>query len=99
MFEIGFTEILMIGLVALLFVKPDRYPEMVRTIGYWLGRIQRVAREMRAEFDRDVGRAEIARLQQDLHQTSQDFQQAAHTPPAATPTAVTPGEPRPPGTP
>jgi len=51
-FEVGFTEILMIGLVALLVVGPERLPELVRTTGRWIGRAQRITRELRAVLDR-----------------------------------------------
>ncbi len=70
MFEVGFTEIVLIGLVALLVVGPERLPELVRTAGQWLGRAQRITRELRNEFDRDVGRSEFTRLQQDLRNTA-----------------------------
>ncbi|MSQ69332.1 MAG: twin-arginine translocase subunit TatB [Gammaproteobacteria bacterium] len=72
MFEVGFTEIILIGLVALLVVGPERLPELVRTAGRWLGRAQRITRELRNEFDRDVGRSEFTRLQQDLRNTTSE---------------------------
>ena len=72
MFEVGFTEILMIGLVALLVVGPERLPELVRTTGRWIGRAQRIARELRAELDREIGREELNRLQQDLRNTASE---------------------------
>lgn len=49
----------MIGLVALLVVGPERLPELVRTTGRWIGRAQRIAREMRSELERDVGAQEL----------------------------------------
>lgn len=72
MFEVGFTEIIMIALVALLVVGPERLPELVRNTGRWIGRFQRIAREMRTEFDRDVGREELTRLQHDLRNTTSE---------------------------
>lgn len=68
MFDVGFTELVMIGLVALLVVGPERLPELVRTTGRWLGRAQRMARELRAELERDVGAQEISQLQRDMKQ-------------------------------
>ena len=72
MFEVGFTEIIMVALVALLVVGPERLPELVRTTGRWIGRFQRIAREMRTEFDRDIGREELTRLQHDLRSTTSE---------------------------
>lgn len=66
MFDVGFTEIVLIGLVALLVVGPERLPELVRTTGRWIGRAQRLAREMRTELERDVGAREIGQLKRDF---------------------------------
>ena len=70
MFDVGFTELVLIGLVALLVVGPERLPELVRTTGRWIGRAQRLAREMRTELERDVGAREIGQLQRDFHSTT-----------------------------
>jgi sec-independent protein translocase protein TatB len=72
LFDVGFTELVMIALVALLVVGPERLPELVRNTGRWIGRFQRIAREMRAELDRDIGREEFTRLQQDLRNTTSE---------------------------
>jgi sec-independent protein translocase protein TatB len=69
-FDVGFTELVLIGLVALLVVGPERLPELVRTTGRWIGRAQRLAREMRTELERDVGAREIGQLQRDFHSTT-----------------------------
>lgn len=68
MFDVGFTELVMIGLVALLVVGPERLPELVRTTGRWIGRAQRIAREMRQELEREVGTSELSQLQHDFKQ-------------------------------
>ncbi|MGE3771466.1 MAG: Sec-independent protein translocase protein TatB [Gammaproteobacteria bacterium] len=68
MFDVGFTELVMIGLVALLVVGPERLPELVRTVGRWIGRAQRLAREMRSELERDVGTRELTQLQREITQ-------------------------------
>ncbi|MCC7120385.1 MAG: twin-arginine translocase subunit TatB [Gammaproteobacteria bacterium] len=68
MFDVGFSELVMIGLVALLVVGPDRLPELVRTTGRWIGRAQRLAREMRSELERDVGTRELTQIQREMTQ-------------------------------
>lgn len=96
MFEVGFTELIMIALVALLVVGPERLPELVRNTGRWIGRFQRIAREMRTEFDRDVGRDELTRLQHDLRSTTSErivMPESTVRPPAI----ETPAEPKGPG--
>ncbi len=68
MFDVGFTELVMIGLVALLVVGPERLPELVRTAGRWIGRAQRLARELRTELERDAGTQELKQIQRDIAQ-------------------------------
>jgi len=85
-FDVGFTELVMIGLVALLVVGPERLPELVRTTGRWIGRAQRIAREMRNELERDVGTRELKQLQREitqdpLNQTLNQTITAPDTPP------------------
>jgi len=67
-FDVGFTELVMIGLVALLVVGPERLPELVRTAGRWIGRAQRLARELRTELERDAGTQELKQIQRDIAQ-------------------------------
>ena len=54
MFDIGFWEIGIIAIVALLFVGPERLPGLIRTAGKWVGRGQRLAREVRSELEREA---------------------------------------------
>ena len=54
MFDIGFWEVGLIAIVALLVVGPERLPTMIRVAGQWVGRGQRLARELRAELNREV---------------------------------------------
>ncbi len=54
MFDIGFWEIGIIAIVALLLVGPERLPGLIRTAGKWVGRAQRLAREVRSELEREA---------------------------------------------
>ena len=54
MFDIGFWEIFIIGVVALLVVGPEKLPNMVKVAGQYVGRGQRLARELRAELEREA---------------------------------------------
>ena len=62
MFDIGFTELLLIGLVALVVLGPERLPGAVRTAGLWIGRAKRSFANIKAEVEREIGADEI-RLQ------------------------------------
>jgi sec-independent protein translocase protein TatB len=61
MFDIGFTELLLVGVVALLVLGPDRLPGAVRTAGLWIGRIKRSFSAIKAEVEREIGADEIRR--------------------------------------
>ena len=62
MFDIGFSELLVIGVIALVVMGPERLPETVRTINLWLGRMKQKLSSARQELENEVGMDEI-RLQ------------------------------------
>ena len=64
MFDIGFTELLLVGLVALFVLGPERLPGAVRTAGLWVGRLKRSFNNIKAEVEREIGADE---LRQTLH--------------------------------
>lgn len=61
MFEIGFSEILLVMLITLLVFGPERLPGAARTAGLWIGRLKRSFNAMKAEVEREVGADEIRR--------------------------------------
>lgn len=67
MFDMSFAELLLIGVVALLVLGPERLPGAVRTVSLWLGRLRRSFNEVRREIEREVGADEI---RQQLHNES-----------------------------
>lgn len=64
MFDVGFSEIVLIVVVCLIVIGPKRLPETVRFLGFWLGRIRRSLTNARADMEREFGLDEIRR---DLH--------------------------------
>lgn len=71
MFDIGFSEIVVCAIVALVVIGPERMPEAVRTIGLWIGRVKRSLRETRSEIERQIGVDDIRRQlhNEDIMQT------------------------------
>jgi sec-independent protein translocase protein TatB len=67
MFDIGFTELLLIGVVALVVLGPERLPGAVRTAGLWIGRIKRSFSTIKAEVEREIGADEIRRQLHNEH--------------------------------
>lgn len=59
MFDIGFWELALIGVVALLVVGPDRLPALARTIGLWVGRIRRYVATVRDDIEREIQADEL----------------------------------------
>ena len=59
MFEIGFWELVMVGVVALIVVGPERLPGLARTAGLWLGKARRMIADVKAEVDRELHLEEI----------------------------------------
>lgn len=56
MFDVGFWEIFLVLVIALLVAGPERLPGIVRSVGLWTGRAKAVARQLREEFEREVAR-------------------------------------------
>lgn len=68
MFDIGFSELLVIGVVALVVIGPERLPKVARTAGLLLGRMQRYAAQVKAEVDREMKLEELHKLQEQFRQ-------------------------------
>jgi sec-independent protein translocase protein TatB len=67
MFDIGFAEILIVMVVGLLVLGPERLPGAVRTGSLWLGRLKRNFSDIKSEIEREIGADEI---RQQLHNES-----------------------------
>tara|TARA_B100000809_G_scaffold266320_1_gene328484 strand:+ start:3381 stop:3737 length:357 start_codon:yes stop_codon:yes gene_type:complete len=61
MFDMGFFELLVIAVVGLLVIGPERFPGAVRSCGLWIGRMKRVLRETRTSLEEQVGVDDIRR--------------------------------------
>jgi sec-independent protein translocase protein TatB len=62
MFDIGFWELALIGVVALLVVGPDRLPGLARTVGLWVGRIRRYVGTGRDDIEREIQADELKKM-------------------------------------
>ncbi|HHJ14903.1 MAG TPA: twin-arginine translocase subunit TatB [Gammaproteobacteria bacterium] len=59
MFDIGFWELALIGVVVLLVVGPERLPGLARTAGLWVGRMRRFVASVKADIDREIAADEL----------------------------------------
>lgn len=69
MFDVGFSEILVIMLVALVVIGPEKLPKVARTLGLLAGRLQRYATSVKAEVERELRNEEILRLERETKQS------------------------------
>lgn len=80
MFDVSFSELLVIGAVALVVLGPERLPEVARTAGRWVGKLRRFVENVRADVDRELqgeGLAELRRLKEELEQTRAMVEQSS----------------------
>ena len=59
MFDVGFWELAIIAVVALLVVGPERLPKLARTVGLWAGRGRRFVQTVKADIDRELAAEEL----------------------------------------
>ena len=82
MFEIGFAELLLIGVVGLLVLGPERLPGAIRTASLLLGKLRRNLNSLRAEIEREINAEEIKReihndaIMQSLKDAGKDLKSA-----------------------
>lgn len=62
MFDVGFFELLLLGVVALLVVGPERLPKLARTVGMWLGRGRRFISSVKDDIDREIKADELRQI-------------------------------------
>ncbi|MCX7960034.1 MAG: Sec-independent protein translocase protein TatB [Burkholderiales bacterium] len=70
MFDIGFSELLVIGVVALIVIGPERLPRVARTVGHLMGRLQRYVADVRADISREMEMEELRRMRASIEQTA-----------------------------
>jgi sec-independent protein translocase protein TatB len=76
MFDIGWSELLVIGVVALIFIGPKELPTVLRMVGQWLTKIRRMASDFQSQFHEAMREAEMADLKKqvdDLGNTTTNF--------------------------
>lgn len=74
MFDIGFTEFLIIGVVALLVLGPERLPRAARTAGHLLGRLKRYVSDVKSDISREMQLDELRKLQAQVEQQVRDVE-------------------------
>ena len=76
MFDIGVTEIFLIGVVALIVIGPERLPRVAKTVGLLFGRMQRYVSEVKADISREIELDELRKLQSTMQDAARSIEQS-----------------------
>ncbi len=79
MFDISFSELFLIGIVALVVIGPERLPKVARTFGLLLGRAQRYVNDVKVELQREANLDEIRQMQEDARESAMKLEAALKT--------------------
>lgn len=74
MFDIGWSELVLIGVVALIVLGPKELPGVLRMVGQWVGKARRMAADFQGQFQEAMREAEMA----DVKKSFDDIKEAAH---------------------
>ena len=78
MFDIGWGELLIIGIVALIAIGPKELPGALRTLGHWMGKIRRMAGDFQNQFNEAMREAELADLKKEVDDMASQASKMAH---------------------
>ena len=73
MFDISWTEFLLIGVVALIVIGPKELPGVLRTLGQWTRKVRSMANDFQNQFQEDMREAEMADLKKEVDDMAQDL--------------------------
>lgn len=79
MFDIAFSELVVICVVALIVIGPERLPKLARTLGALTGRMQKYVTQIKEEVNREARFAELQKLQNEIQSAADAKQQALRT--------------------
>ena len=74
MFDIGFSEIVVIAVVALVVLGPEKLPKTARTLGHLFGRLQRYVNEVKRDVQRELELEELRKLQQNVQSAAKEIE-------------------------
>lgn len=72
MFDFGFSEMLLVGIVALVVLGPERLPVVAKTAGEWVGKAQRFVAQVKSDIDRETELSELKKIQEEARAIASD---------------------------
>ncbi len=79
MFDIAFSELLVIGVVALVVIGPERLPKVARTLGILFGRLQRYVSQVKSDINREMELSELSKVKSEFEGAAREFQRDIET--------------------
>jgi len=74
MFDIGFTEMLIVAVVALIVLGPERLPKVAKQAGEWMGKLQRYVSDVKSDINRQMELEELRKLQTEVKQAANSLE-------------------------
>jgi sec-independent protein translocase protein TatB len=79
MFDIGFSELFVIGIVALIVIGPERLPKVARTAGHLFGRMQRYVNDVKADINREMELDELRKMKSQFESAAREVETSVNT--------------------
>ncbi|MCC6916036.1 Sec-independent protein translocase protein TatB [Nitrosomonas sp.] len=79
MFDVSFAELIVIGIVALVVIGPERLPAVARTVGYFLGRARRYVDQVKRDLHEEMELDSLKKLKDSMHETIDSFENSVHS--------------------
>ena len=74
MFDVGFSEMIVIAVVALLVIGPEKLPRVARTVGALMGRMQRYVNDVKADINREIELDELKKMHTSVKEAAQSVE-------------------------
>jgi sec-independent protein translocase protein TatB len=75
MFDVGFSEMLVIAVVALVVIGPERLPKVARTAGLLFGRLQRYVATVKSDISREMEMSELNKVKTEFQEAARNIEQ------------------------
>ena len=79
MFDIGFWELSLIGIVGLLIIGPERMPAVARTVGKWVGRANRFIANVKDDINKELKDEDLKKILQEQQKLADEFKTASNS--------------------
>src|SRR5436190_21437420 len=79
MFDIGFSEMMVIAIIALVVIGPEKLPRLARTLGHLAGRLQRYVADVKADINREMELEELRKMRDSMQQAASSFESSVQS--------------------